>query len=563
MQPKATPLKQYLLLHSSQKENRYGAFAAEILRSEGLSGFENFDLSASGLPDFGVDDLAVLTRCMLTTAQSEQLHEAVRNGLRLVCFQPSWNLVKLLGWTPAKRVLHPGCVHVNDGFPGAQETLQTHLPIALYETETEYCCAATATDVDWKESGFPAVVRQKCGAGEIVFFFYDLPKTIARIRFGDPELGSLLTSGEWEWQHASDLFVGHTDDRACHLPQAELHAQLLAHLLTDICAYPLARLWYFEKAEHRAAANFSSDDDWSTPEQFQDLIGSLEEFGGQGTFYLVEDTLLSEEQVAAYRAQGHTFGPHVDGNNKDEAMNLIFLRQLESETRDFRARFGEVSLSLQCHCAPWSGYMDWLPAFVEHGYRLLQGYVSLLPWLNLFMCGAGRPIRFFDEDGTLFDCWQQPMHSYDDLSLVEKISDDLPSVVAGFEALLGPNLERFHSAIGLGSHPVSFSTYSKPFLRTCFALLQQEGVPIYNGDDWYLFTKRRDQARMEYCRADDGRLHLQVRSVRGALTLMLPGGARFSTNNDAPITALRRLECDYRFVPIDGDEEIVWESNSS
>jgi hypothetical protein len=435
--------------------------------------------------------------------------------------------------------------------------LQTHVPIALYEANgAEYSAVATASGADWQESGFPAVVRQRAGAGEVVFFFYDLPKAVARIRFGDPELASLLNTGQWEWLHAIDLFAGHVDERVLHLPQAELHAQLLAKLLTDICAYPLARLWYFEKAEQRAAANFSSDDDWSTPEQFHDLISTLETCDGHGTFYLMEDTHLGDEAVRDYRARGHTFGPHVNATREKDDMTFVFPRLLHEETATFRARYGQGSLSLQNHWAPWQGYMDWLPDFMREGYRLLYNYLSHPQWLNLFMCGAGRPSKFVDENGAIFDCWQQPMQSYDDATLKARISTDLPSVIADFEKLLRPTIERFHTAIGVGSHPVSFSTYSKPFLSACFERLQQAGVPIYSGDDWCLFCDRRHAVEMEYSRDTNGDLQIQARNVDGEFSLMIParGGAEIrSDGQPVQSTQYRRLEEEYCFVPLCGD----------
>lgn len=556
--PHHEPLKQWLLISSGQPENRYGPSVDEILKSEGLNGFSLHDLR-TGIPDFTPQDLAILTRCQVTTQEAEALKNAVGQGLRLVCLQPYWNLTKLFGWVPAKQVLHPGWVRIREGYPGAGETLQTHVPVALYDPvdATEYSIVADAIDAAWEMSSFPAVVRQSFGAGEVVFFFYDLPKAVARIRFGDPELASQLTTGAWEWLHAIDLFMGHVDERVLHLPQAEMHTQLLAKVLTEICAYPLARLWYFEKAEQCAAANFSSDDDWSTPEQFRDLSDTLVQRGGKATFYLVGDTALSDDEVQEYRDMGHSFGPHVNAASAKGEIPFRFPEELRKHSAEFLARYGESSVSLQCHCAPWQGYMDWLPNFVVEGYRMLYNYISHPQWLNLFMCGAGRPLKFVDEDGVIFDCWQQPMQSYDDATLVERIGEDLPAVVAEFATLLRASNERFHTAIGIGSHPVSFSTYSKPFLTACFDLLKEAGVPIYSGDDWCRYCDRRHAITMQYFRGPDGALHLQMENVEGGFTLMIPAPENtvITINDEAAQTVrLRRLADEYLFMSISSDE---------
>ena len=577
-------LRQLTLVRSQQPENKYGPFVQEILKAEGLNGFAVHDLDTASLPDFRPDDVVILTRCLLTREEAGALHKAVLSGLRLVCLQSPWNLVQRFGWTPAKKVLHPGWVQIQESYAGAGTPLQTHVPIAAYEAQEPslgHSVIAEAILPDWQKSGFPAVVRQKVGEGEIVFFFYDLPKAIARIRFGNPELASLLNNGHWATLHAFDLFEGHVDERVLHLPQADLQAQLFAKVLTDISPYPLARLWYYEKPEQRTAANFSSDDDGSTPEQFQDLSESLLERGGKATFYLMEETLLSDEEVERFRGQGHSFGPHVDALSPHEAdyelgltrqgtwyfnenWHFDFPQRLQIETQGFRQRYGAPSLSLQCHGGPWLGYMTWVSNFVENGYRLIFNYLSHPRWLNKYMCGAGLPLKFVDEDGTIYDCWQQPMHSFDEETLITRISENPDEVVQEFEAFLHPALERFYTAICVSSHPVSFSTYSKPFLEACFDRLQQENVPIYSGDEWCEFIDRRHAVQMQYSRTANGQLRLVLSNVVGAFSLMLPMGS--ATDNPeiylngelAQSAHYRRLEQDYLFVQLDGgtDREI-------
>lgn len=562
---------QYLLLNSVQPENKYGEFTGEILRAEGLNGFSIHDLAETPLPKFQNGDVAILTRCFLTQAQGQHLKAAVENGLRLVCFQPGWHLMQTFGWNPAKRVVHPGWVKIGQGLPGGGETLQTHVPIAIYEADAgaNYSVLATAACDHGENNETPAVMRQQLGQGEVVFFFYDLPKAIARLRFGDPERASLLNSGHWTSLHAFDLFEGYVDKRVLHLPQAELQAQLLAHVLTDLCPYPLPRLWYYEKPEQRAAANISSDDDWSMPEHFRDLAGSVAEFGGRVTYYLMPDTYLSDTEVGEMRAQGHSFGAHVNTvTYLDEASNshvvdddwiFNYPRNIREQTDAFVERYGESSLTLQCHWAPWIGYMTMVPHFVESGYRMLYSHMNHSQDLNRYMCGAGRPVKYFDESGTLFDCWQQPMHTYDDGSIEIRISENLEELQGEFESFLRPVLQRFHTTIGMGSHPISFSSYSKPFLRHCFSVLQREGVPIYSGDDWCRFNDRRHAVTMACRETTTGQSSINVANAEGTLTLMVPldkieVDAQVHINGvEVEGQRYRRLERDYLYIELQGD----------
>jgi hypothetical protein len=555
-------LRQLLLIHSGQSENAFGLFTNEILKAEGLNGFEIWDFKDQSLPDFRDGDLVILTRCFLNRAQMRALKSAVENGLRLVCFQPSWQLAQVFGWTPEKQILQPGWIAVEEGLPGAWEHLQTHIPIALYENQSapEYSRLAGAAEDRLNQLQNPAIAHQKIGDGEIISFFYDLPKAIARLRFGDPERASLLNNGHWDWTHAFDMQEGFVDARNLHLPQAELHAQILAHALTEICPYPLARLWYFEKASQRAAANFSSDDDWSKPEDFADLSQSLLKHGGRGTFYLMPDTHLPESQMRAMQSAGHSFGVHINATalpDEDENWNILFPRILREQTATFRARYQmDSSLSMQCHYAPWLGYMDFVPLFMESGYRLLYNFMNHSKDLNKYTCGAGRPIKFADEHGKVFDCWQQPMQTYDDASIKERIQENAEEYLEEFAQFLRPCLEKFHSAIGVGSHPVSFTDYSKPFLDRVFALLEKENVPLYSGDDWCDFSDRRHAIALEYSQSG-----VQIKNADGAFTMMIPsekiGDAKISVDGaQAGSTPMRRLERDYLFVEIEGDCEI-------
>ena len=93
--------RQLLLIRSSQPENVCGRFAQEILRAEGLAGFEQVDLDARGLPALGVDDLAILTRCFLIKGEMDWLRESVQGGGRVACIQTSRQLAERLGWKHA------------------------------------------------------------------------------------------------------------------------------------------------------------------------------------------------------------------------------------------------------------------------------------------------------------------------------------------------------------------------------------------------------------------------------------------------------------------------------
>jgi hypothetical protein len=555
----------YLLIRSQQEEGCYGPFAAEILSSEGLNSFETVDIDSTEFPEITPDDIVVLPRCFLRLKEVEILVHAVENGARLVCFHPPMQLLTRLGWAPQNKVLYPGRIAIRSGYPGARLTLQTHVPIVLCkpgQPAFDYRIVATAAGDDGKEASFPAIVHQPFGAGEVVLFLYDLSKAVARIRLGNPDLASHVTTGGWHWPHAGDLFVGYVDPDLANVPQADIHCQLVAKLLTLISPQPLARFWYYEEPQHRTAAVFSSDDDWSTPEQFRALSDALVKRGGKGTFYLVKETNLGDEQLSEMRQLGHTFAPHVNAYG-DEEIFFTFPSAIAEETVKLENRIGTLSTSLQTHCAPWYGYTDFAPLCRQHGFRMLMQHISIpLEWLHAFLCGSGRPMKFVDLDGTIYDSWQQPGAVFDDASLVDIISNDLDSIMAKFNTMLSGCLYDHHTPVAIASHPVSFATYSHPYIEACFDAFARKQLPIYNTDEWCALADRRRNVKITSEGRSDNTLTWRIHDLKGRLPLMVPAAdivTREATVhvNGSTVEGVwqRRLEDDYLFIQLDGDGE--------
>ena len=554
-----------ILVNSNQPENRYGRFAREILVSEGLTGFSLVDLADTPLPEFEETALILVTRTVLRRAQADSLLEAVRRGAGAVFLQPQQRVVEQLGLAVASSVIYPGTVRIRDGHGGTGLPLQTHLPIpccVLPSDRTDWLAVADALDSEWHESGHPAVAAAPCGRGRVALVFYDLAEAVARIRFGNPDLSGYTTSRTWPWPHALDLFEGHLDPRVAHLPQADLHSQLLARMLTDAAPLPLARLWYYADAAHRTAGIFESDGDYSEPGQFRALASALEKRGGTATFYLMKATMLSETDVAELRARGHTFGPHVDPLAHDEELAFALPDALKEETGGFAARFGAVSPTLQCHCAPWPGYMSPIPAHIENGYRLLFAYLpgSSAVWGG-YLCGSGRPMKFCGLDGAVHDCWQQPLVLFDDETLIPYLRDRADEARRRFDAALDAVLTHSHTGVPILSHPVSFCTYSRPVMEHAFDRLRAAGAPLYNADAWLQFIDWRANTRLAQEQDDNGGFVCTVSGLQGRIPIMFPvktlarRAAVVTVNGrEASHNILRRLGGDYLFVQLDAKE---------
>lgn len=528
-------INSYIFVRSAQPENVYGSFLKEILHAEGLNTFQLYDLDAQPWPELAANDAVLLTRCFLHKEEIGKLLDAVAGGMTLICLQPQMLLAQQLGWRCRTTVTYPGMIKIGSGLPGENLTLQTHLPIPNYEQiepaqawriYAEAVGCGHGRDGGDQSDGpgadiFPAIVSRPYHQGSVTFFFYDLPAAVAAIRFGNPALASYVTRGKrWNWPHAADLFTGHLDPHLASIPQADQHAQLLAKIITDQTHSPMPRLWYYSRAQQLSAAVFESDGDGSTVEQFEELSDCLVAHQASASFYLIRHTKLSPENVNNLRAQGHTFGAHVFGVDGEDDLYFRFPYVLREETALFRQKFGTCSRTIQSHYAPWMGYMSWVPPHIEEGFKLLFVYMSI-PF-GTYMCGSGRPLRFYDTDGTLYDCWQQPLIIFDDTTMIDYLTKQKDQALEQFRALLEGALQQTHTTLSFLSHPCSFATYSRPFMEACLDILHSHNIPVLNGDQWLDFQEQRAAVTITCQTNSGGKPVYLVEKVACPITVMIP-----------------------------------------
>ena len=521
----------HILVRSQQPENKFGPYAAEMLKSEGISDFEFLDVDCRDRwPDLDAD-LILLTRCHLRASEIDRLLGYVRNGGVLLAFQPPWRLCDAVGIAPTYKAtlsayLLPDPEHTATcGLP--HESIQCHWPAEEFDLSGAAGDIATLAHACKPGTASPeheAVVSLEQGSGRIVFFFYDPPAAVARIRFGDPDLAGLTTMGFRRDTRSTDLFTRHFDPSRGHLPQADLHCALLANVITWASPQPLPRLWYYPRAEQHSALPMRSDDDWSTPEQFEQLREAVEKRGGRDTFYLVRDTKLPDAEVRRYLDRGHSFSIHSQPYERDEDPYFAMAPILADHMEAFRERYGLRPRTTQVHSAYWRGHMDLIPVYHRVGLRLAVTVGSFLDWFGLFVAGSSRPMKFVENTGHVHDVFQQPYLLYDDGSLKKRLSEHAEEEVAKAAALLDACVNVHYSPVGFQSHPVSFATYAEPFIGGVMDEAQKRGIPVVSMEDWYAFTQARYDAllRAVSVAANEVTCELAADAMPESLTVMLP-----------------------------------------
>ncbi len=524
-----------VLVRSEQPENRYGPYTAQMLRADGITSFSIVDMDGQNAGPNGTSGtpaLIILTRCRLRAREQERLLSYVRHGGSLIAFRPSYRLCEALGLTARfsvtkKAYLLPDPDHpATTAFP--REPIQCHwatehwglgsLPGGAEVIAHDYADVRTPT-------GYPAVIHFGVGKGRVALFFYDPPATVARLRLGDPDLASIPTMGFRHDPRPADLFLGHFDLSRGHLPQADLHCNLLTNLIATMSPSPIPRLWYYPLPEQRSVMPMKSDDDWSTPEQFDALLEALDQRGGRCSFYLVRDTKLSDNEVKRWRAAGHAFSFHSKPRSAaDEDPYFTMADTLWEDAETFRGRYGFPGRTTEIHSGFWKGYMDLLPAFEHVGLEMIAAYTSLRAAFGKYMTGSCRPMPFVDETGRIYPVYQQSTVLYDDSSVEDILTNGVDSELARAARLLDDAVNTTYSPVAIQSHPVSFATYSGRYITGCMDLAVARGVPIISMDEWLDFTLRRDEADIELCSADDAGLECDLKAGRcpGELTAAIP-----------------------------------------
>ena len=520
-----------ILVRSDQPENMFGRYTGELLKLEGINDFDIADMDTTDDWLTGEPSVVILTRSRLYNREQEQLLSYVRNGGSLIVFRPSYRLCEALGLSATFTVTpHPYLLPDPDhpascGLP--HEPIQCHWPTERYGLGSlpggaeiiahDYADLTTPT-------GYASIISFTLGSGRIALCFYDPPATVARLRFGNPDLASINTMGFRFYARSGDLFTDYFDLSRGHLPQADLHCNLLSNLIAHISPQPVPRLWYYRVPEERSALPMRSDDDWSTIEMFEALHSGIEERGGHCTFYLVRDTNLPDATVEEWLAAGHNFGYHSHPYSTPEDPYLAIEGILADDAANFEQRYGYTARTTQIHCATWNGYMDLVPIFHDLGLRMAVTYGSHLRTYGKYMCGSSRPLKFINEFGRIMDIFQQTTVIYDDASVQKMLTEEVDTELEKVARTLDDAVNLTYSPIGFQSHPVSYFTYSAPYIGGCMDLAQERGVPVLSMDEWLEFTQRRYEAGLTLTAADDSSVEcrLTAGSLPGPLTVAVP-----------------------------------------
>jgi hypothetical protein len=561
-----------LLLVNEQSENPFGPYLGEILRAEGLSCFQVARLSDLDDAPLAWYDVVLLAEGPLGTHQVDLLESYVASGGRLVTMRPDARLVPLLGTRQLAGSTSDGYLQVNTDHPAGQgiatQALQFHGMADHYSLEGAQVIAwlASAENV---ASDLPAVTINQFGQGRAALWAFDLARSIALTRQGNPAWANQERDGG-DGVRAPDMFKGWVDLDRLTIPQADEQQRLLANLLSALSqgTRPLPRLWYFPgTAESMLIA--TGDSHGNPASAIEEVLQRVEQRGGNFTVYYTafpnsdyrraakkgalwatelplvggmlgrQFTSPTPSEVADWRARGHEFALHpYVGEGLDTGWADYWL--------EFTGMgYGPVPPTVRTHRILWTGWTETARAQAAHGIRMNMDYYHWGPsfqndsgeWVNGHFTGSGFPMRFVDERGRILNIYQQPTQIADDhlLSLhwggVAKVSAEAALEVS--QGLLHRSLDSDYCAIAANFHVDPFAVGGEwvgeaaRWLEGTLDYAAEHDIPIWSAVDWLRFAEVRHASQLEDVQwhPDIGRLSfdLSAGATSGmALAVMVP-----------------------------------------
>ncbi len=552
-----------LLLTNTRSTNPFGSYLAEILRAEGLNLFQVSDLQTVDAQTLGQFALVLLAEGPLDPDQADLLETYVAEGGRLVAMRPDPRLALLFGVESTGGVTTDGYLQVD-----TDQTFQFHGQADHYQP-TE------ATVIAWlyrdavTPAKFPAVTRHQHGQGQAALWAFDLARSIAYTRQGNPDWVNQERDGA-DGIRAHDAFVDWIDLERIAVPQADEQMRLLSRLIGDMLAevLPLPNLWYFPNAS--PAMLIATGDAHANPTaNIEALLSTVEAYGGAISIYYTPPArsanalrrqaglaaqqlenwfdpfpddpnhLPTPAEVADWRARGHEFSLHPYVEAGIEPGYQSYAAAFEAEG------YGTPQGTVRTHRILWSGWADTAKVQTAHGFGMNLDFYHIGPsfqtqegrWTVGYFTGSGLPLKMVDEQGQVIDNYQLLTELVDEYLLSNVNAGwaglDSQAAVAVSQQVIDAALT-YHSALAAQFHFDFYAPDSpvrsevEAWAKGTLAYAAENGLPIWSAAHFLKFVRCRTQAHLYDLTWHDDQQRLSFQLLAGQnqdfeLTLRLAG----------------------------------------
>ena len=494
-----------LLVHNaSDFSSRFSHYLRELLFLEGFLAIEEIDVI--DLPTRlaqSPDETILLARMNLSAAMTDAIVSHIHQGGRLIALHPDHLLLSRLNCTPAFAAIRKGFMSFTEcallaGLP--LDPVQVVVPTVRWSASTGATTLATMVDVDDPATQTAAISQLRVGNGEAVLIGFDLARAVIRLRFGDPALDDLYMRSNDNNLRPHELLIGTLDPRQMRIAQTDILTAILGRMVETFDPQP--RVWYYPRPDQRSALIQTSDDDWSTIEQFEVMLGVLEQYDATATFYIVPNSNVTTSHLDRWEQAGHTFSVHPasdseahHGSPPEEPQALWVPDMVRRNIERHRAQYGRDVITIRNHAIRWAHYLEVPRIHADYGVRAEANYFCVPPFPVGFLCGSGRPAPFVEETGTILDHYQIPSAWTEEVLLHPTHSASMNWMAGKAQletnAIIQRAAQRYFTPVTVNSHPVSFATYSRPVIEDNWRQARELDVPIVGADHWMTWVDAR------------------------------------------------------------------------
>lgn len=549
------------------------SYLAEILRAEGLNGFDTVTPDEVTPKVLGEHEVAIVGAGSGSDDLAAVLQPWVREGGDLVVLRPRGRLADLAGLTPSGGELADAYLKVDGSeAPGrgiTTKTMQFHGTAGRYQPAANTRSVATLYADAAKSVGAPAVTFRDADHlhGHVAAFTYDLATSVLYTRQGNPTWAGQEHDGVSPIR-PNDLFQGasaepdYLDLEKIGIPQADEQMRLLTNILELLHgdSSPLPRFWYLPNGANVAllmAADDHGTED-GTKQAFEHLLG-LDPAGcsvrawecPRATSWMYASSPMTDAQAAGFSGQGFDLGSHVSTECHDwsrASLDMYFARSLTG----FRDKYPSLPAQTgnRLHCIAWSEWTTQPEVERGWGIRLDMNYYNWPPdWIDQrpgYMTGSALPMRFSTNDGKLINVFQQETHL---------VNETWKNSSQAIDALITAAQDGRGYYGVLGTH----FDFSDDFDQWLIDTATRLNVPMISAQQLLAFTDGRNASTIAGIKAEAGDVHFSVTAddhVTGMLQLMLPTqsatGELFSLRTRGrlvPFTTRTIKGIDYAFFP--------------
>ncbi|WP_225896428.1 DUF4082 domain-containing protein [Amazonocrinis nigriterrae] len=530
------------ILIVTSTSNPFSNYYSEILLNEGLNNFNISDITDISQQTLAQYDVVLLGEIALSTDQVAIFTDWVADGGNLIAMRPDKKLATLLGLLDTSSSLDNSYLLVDTsteaGYGIVDQTIQYHGTADRYTLNGASSIANLYTDATTATSN-PAITVRNVGnnGGTAAAFTYDLARSVIYTRQGNiawanqerDGLSPIRSDDLFFGNASSDMQIDWVNLNKVAIPQADEQQRLLANLIIKINLdkKPLPRFWYFPNGK-KAVVLMTGDDhaNGGTAGRFDQFKAKspancvVENWDCvRGTSYIFPNSPLTNQQAAAYTAEGFEVALHINTNCADftaSTLENFYTQQLSS----FTTNYSSISApsTQRHHCLVWSDWFSTPTIELNHGIRFDTTYYYWPPsWVADrpgFFTGSGMPMRLANTNGTIIDVYNATTQ------LTDESGQTYPSSI---DTLLDRAIgsQGYYGVFNVNAHTDATNSSVADAVVTS---AQARGVPIVSAKQMLTWLDGRNSSSFSSLSWSNNTLNFTITKATGAnnLQAMLP-----------------------------------------